>query len=170
MARLFDDLIWVFRCDLQSSANDLRLTLLPALISILVLILTAGGLLTTFDGQFVRGYAFVHGHSEDRARSIIELRYFRALVGLGVLAACLVVNRYYFIVLCLLALFVAISVVSDYASTVEIQYSESRFEEYLQKYGVELWAISVIMRLSFLGLLLWAANDVRAYHLARPRW
>jgi hypothetical protein len=170
MARLFHDLIWVFRCDLQSSANDLRLTLLPALVAMLVLVLGGGALLLAFEDEFVRGYAFVHGEDDDEARATIELRYYRALVGLGALAVCLVVNRYYFSVLSLLALLVTISVMSDYSSSIQVQYSESRFEEYLQRYGVEVWAVSVVMRLSFLGLLLWAAKDVRAYHLSRPRW
>lgn len=169
MGRRIQDIVWVFRCDLRSSANDLRLTILPAYIAIVVLALSGGGLLMAFEQQFVRGYAFVHGLVEQEARGLIELKYFRALAGVGVLSLCLVMNRFYFSLLCLLAAVVLGGIASDYASTVQLQYSESRFEAYLQRYGVELWAVSVLFRLSFLGLLLWAAKDVRAYHLARPR-
>lgn len=169
MGRRIQDIVWVFRRDARSSANDLRLTILPAYIAIVVLVLSGGGLLMAFEQEFVRGYAFVHGIDEKTAKTIIEMRYFRALIGLGVLSLCLVVNRFYFSLLCLLAAVVMGGIASDYSSTVQLQYSESRFEEYLQRYGVELWAVSVLFRLSFLGLLLWAAKDVRAYHLARPR-
>ena len=169
MGRRIQDIVWVFRCDMQSSANDLRLTILPAYVAIVVLVLSGGGLLMAFEQQFVRGYAFVHGLDEQKARDLIELKYFRALAGVGVLSLCLVMNRFYFLLLCLLAAVVLGGVASDYASTVQLQYSESRFEAYLQRYGVELWAVSVLFRLSFLSLLVWAAKDVRAYHLARPR-
>jgi len=169
MGRRLDDLIWVVRCDLQQSANDLRLSILPAYIALVVLALSGGALLLAFEQEFVRGYAFVHGLAEQKARALIELKYFRALTGLAVLSLCLIVNRFYFLLLCLLAAVVLGGLASDYSSIVQLQYSESRFEEYLQRYGVELWSVSVLFRLSFLVLLVWAAKDVRAYHLARPR-
>lgn len=168
MTRMLHGLGAVLRCDLGPTANDLRWTLLPAFISILVLIATAGALLEAFDEQFVRGYALVHGHEEAAARAIIDQKYNRALAGVGVLSVCFLVNRFYFLVLTGLFLMVSISVGMDYASTISVQYSDSRFERYLQEYGIELFGVSVLYRVAFLGLLMWAIRDVWTYHAARP--
>lgn len=169
MLRLLQNTTDVVRCDIGPSANDLRWTLLPALTSILVVIASAGALLTVFDQELVRGYALVHGHDEDYARVFLDSKYKRAVAGVGALCVCFVLNRYYFLVLLGLILLVTISVGSDYASTIAVQYSDSRFERYLQEYGVELFGVSVLYRLAFLGLLLWAAKDVWTYHMARPK-
>lgn len=83
MAKLLEDLIHVFRHDRKPSENDLRLTLLPNLLALWIVLLSGGGLLMAFDQEFVQGYAFVHGYDEDTARTIIEQRYYRALIGLS---------------------------------------------------------------------------------------
>lgn len=168
--RVLRDIEQILRCDLGPSASDLRWTLFPSVILAWIIVLSGGGLIVAFDQQFAEAYAFVHGYTDAEAKLVMAAKFKRVMIALSLLTLCFAINRLYFIVLTLFILLVLFTQLSDYFSTAEFKFSESRYERYRQMYGLELIGVAILFRLMFLASLVWAARDVWRYHARRPKW
>lgn len=136
---------------------------LPLLTCGLVLI-SGTGFLAAFSQDMTEAYGFVHKHSLDEAKAIIQTKYQRALAGFGLLSFALVLRRFVLLVLFVFSMLVLGSQLHDYFVTAQVEFSSEGFLRLRQDYLMQLIGLSVLVRTMFLGTLIWALLVLLYHH------
>lgn len=137
------------------------------------LIMVSGtGFMSAFSHDIIEAYAFVHKHSIDEAKAIIQAKYQRALYGLLMLALALLTGRLVLLVLIVITTLVLTSQLNDYFITAQVEFSNQGFVRLRQAYLMQLVGLSVLVRIMFLATLVWAlvvmVRHHWAYHCKNP--
>ena len=131
------------------------------------LIMVSGtGFMSAFSHDIIEAYAFVHKHSIDEARAIIQTKYQRALYGLIMLALALLMRRLVLLVLIAMTALLFASQLNDYFITAQVEFSREGFVRLRQAYLMQLVGLSVLVRTMFLATLVWALAVMVRHHLA----
>lgn len=131
------------------------------------LIMVSGtGFMSAFSHDIIEAYAFVHKHSIDEAKAIIQAKYQRALYGLIMLALALLMRRLVLLVLIAMTALLFASQLNDYFIAAQVEFSREGFVRLRQAYLMQLVGLSVLVRTMFLATLVWALAVMVRHHLA----